>query len=239
MSGEAPKRKFAPKAIGRRSKEDRESSAPAIKAEPKENPSRSQFQQGPRKKKGIKGEYLNEAEGALAAPSLADTRRSARNIGSSGFSRASTGAARSTHAERPESTASLVYDKNIDVATPANPLMPQVVSKTPLGGEDSVSFLPDQLCLMNLQPINSMKNDDKNDDKADDSAMEVDTPLSGRLGTLRRHKSGRTTLLVNDKVYDVEIGATSQSIHDAVLLDGDRAYKLGNVNERAVVVPQF
>lgn len=238
MSGEAPKRKFAPKAIGRRSKEDRESSAPAIKTEPKENPSRSQFQQGPRKKKGIKGEYLNEAEGALAAPSLADTRRSARNIGSSGFSRASTGAARSTHTERPESTASLVYDKNIDVATPANPLMPQVVSKTPLGGEDSVSFLPDQLCLMNLQPINSMKND-RADDKADDSAMEVDAPLSGRLGTLRRHKSGRTTLLVNDKVYDVEVGATSQSVHDAVLLDGGRAYKLGNVNERAVVVPQF
>ena len=63
----------------------------------------------------------------------------------------------------------------------------------------------------------------------------------GRLGTLRTHASGKTTLMIGDAVYELMPGAFNSSIEDVLMINiqNNSARSLGSIKSRDLVVPDL
>lgn len=63
----------------------------------------------------------------------------------------------------------------------------------------------------------------------------------GRLGTLRKHRSGKQTLLIGDVVHELLPGTASSSVEDVLLVNAQErvARVLGSVNSKLLVVPDL
>lgn len=64
---------------------------------------------------------------------------------------------------------------------------------------------------------------------------------AGRLGTLRRHASGRHTMVIGSSVYEVIKGTHGASLEELVVLNEEfrHAYPLGGVKSRLLVIPDL
>lgn len=119
--------RFLPKAVDRRSKEERESSAPAMKApepepETETKPQRGKYERKKPKQLGIRA----EAAGPLAAPSIAGPSRSTSAKGPSGSSSGSRsmGGGPRVKTEADPSIHMMANDERIDMATPRGGFFP-------------------------------------------------------------------------------------------------------------------
>ncbi|PRT54263.1 hypothetical protein B9G98_01883 [Wickerhamiella sorbophila] len=228
--------RFTPNMVGRRSKEDRESTAPAIKPEPKNDVKKQEQQQ--RRKPRNNGARA-EAAGPLAAPSTVDPRRSGRSGSGAG---GGGGSASRTYSAATSSNAALSYeleDGGLDVGSTGidRPFFPIRAQKSVSGSEqdeqDEFDKIPeleeDKLYLFELPALEI-----ENTDEMTDSEKGI---VEGQIGTLQYHESGRVTLLIGNTAMDVYTGANVTSIEDVALMEPETVSRLGQIDERFVVVP--
>ncbi|SCU99281.1 LAFA_0G23068g1_1 [Lachancea sp. 'fantastica'] len=84
---------------------------------------------------------------------------------------------------------------------------------------------------------------EKPNEKKKEPVEEVDKPLTGNIGSLRVHKSGKISIKIGNVVMDVNRGAENTFLQEVVALD-ERAEErtvelLGQIVGKAVVTPKF
>lgn len=74
-------------------------------------------------------------------------------------------------------------------------------------------------------------------DNTDEMTDSEKGTAQGQIGTLQYHESGKVTLLIGNTVMDVCTGANVTSIEDVTLIEDETVSRLGQIDERFVVVP--
>ncbi|CEP62562.1 DNA-directed RNA polymerase III subunit C53 LALA0_S05e08394g [Lachancea lanzarotensis] len=92
------------------------------------------------------------------------------------------------------------------------------------------------------EPRTEVSKDEKSNGKKE-VTEQVDKPLSGNIGSLRVHKSGKLSIKIGNVVMDINRGAESTFLQEVVALD-ERAEErtvelLGQIVGKAVVTPRF
>lgn len=90
------------------------------------------------------------------------------------------------------------------------------------------------------------KSEKKTEEKsnASESRASEPAPLSGRIGSIRVHKSGRLSAKIGNVVMDISRGTETAFLQDAVTINQDSdappfAELLGRVDGRVVITPRF
>lgn len=242
-AGRPTRGRFTPNMVDRRSKEDRQNTAPAIKPEPR---TEIKKQEGPGQRRKPRGAGARaEAAGPLAAPSTIDPRRVNRSGGGGGGG----GGGFSRRTFTPMSSAGNVMSQGLDEGgldvgstgtdRPFFPLRAQkkaIATSTVEEHNDTVENeeIPDlgedNLYLFELPKLDL--------DRADEMTDTLDsTTVQGQIGTLQYHKSGKVTMLLGETVMDVTLGASVGSVEDVVLVEPETVLRLGQIDQRFVVIP--
>lgn len=103
--------------------------------------------------------------------------------------------------------------------------------------------------VMTDESPEAAKPDDKEDEKDEDNISTKPKapvgndlfPQEGRIGTLRRHKSGKLSMIIGDMEMEVSRGNECRFLQDIVVHSEEQngAYLIGQVGQRIVVTPDL
>lgn len=260
--GSGGKPRFSPNVVGRRSREEREKTAPAVKIEQKETPPAKRVPTQLRRGRGGARSIgaRAEAAGPLSAPSLApSSSRTIRRVNSTA-GEGDKSKELNLPSEKPSRTTTRVKLENgdsvdvddeelsnrVNIADPDNAagsFFPLRVPRDELQTDDLETpainrggFYLFQIPDLGFNTQNSLpESNDNEEEELKDTKFQ-----DGRIGTLRKHASGRLSMKLGDAIFDVTPAAPSASVEEVILLkDGTRALRLGEINSKFVVVPEF
>lgn len=256
------KPRFAPNVVGRRSKEEREKTAPAVKMEEKEPAPAKRQPQPPRRGRGGARNIGTRAEaaGPLAAPSLAPSgSRMPRRVNTAEGISDKERKLRQPKEENMDGRPRIKLENGglqqeeeeelgskVNIAEPekaAEPFFPLRVprdhvqldeSEIPVINMNSLYLFQIPELGLEAQTSQPVSNDNDDDDLKDTKFQD------GRIGSLRKHASGRVTMKIGKGIFDVAPAAPSSSVEEVVLLkNGSQALRLGEIASKFVVVPEF
>lgn len=219
--------RFIPKNVTRRSKEDRDNSAPLVKVESTSpgfaEKSKSLYRARQRQPNVVQA----EAEGPFSKP-FVEKAPSYHKAGPT-KSKETTRLNKPAVSIKVEQNEHSVYDKKhrIDAAAPLNgdpffpvPILQNASNQQPVESRIPPNFESGNLYLLQL-PLLGLEGKE------------------GRIGTLRRYSSGRLTLDIGGSILDVSPGVRSQSLETAVLAHSAGAVELGRICGRLMAVPDL